>query len=169
MEPTDVAEDVNGRGIRDRSAPADPAAEADPGPDVTEVDDRGTGNVDRRVPWRIFCSIGSFVAFMAVLYGAWSREFAGTTMLASGAVLALWIGIFLWRTAERVEATLPAEKDRASEMTYLPEASPWPFGIGLGMVLTLNAFLIGAWALIPGVMTLVVCVIGWANQSRHRR
>lgn len=169
MAGTDRGDPVDGTGVRDRSAPSDAGAELDPGPDRSEVDDRGTGNVDRRVPWRMFLSMGAFGSAMAVLYGVTAREYAGTSMLVVAAIASLWFGTFLWRTARRVERTTPSEADRATGLTYLPEASPWPFGIGLGLALALNGLLIGIWFLIPGVAILAVSIAGFAHQSRWRR
>ncbi|MCU1498587.1 MAG: cytochrome oxidase subunit [Acidimicrobiales bacterium] len=159
----------DGKGVRERSAPADAATELERGPVRSEVDDRGTGHVDRRVPWRIFLSIGFFALFLAVLYGITSQEYAGTSMLVVSALLGLWIGVFLWRTARRVERTIPSEPDRVTGLTYLPEASVWPLGIGLGLALALNGLLIGTWFLIPGATVLAVSIAGFAFQSRWRR
>lgn len=159
----------DGSGVRDRSARSDAATELDRGPDRSEVDDRGSAHIDRRVPWRIFLAMGLFGMFLAVLYAITSGERAGSSMLLASSVLALWVGVFLWRTARRLERPTPSEGDRESEPTYLPEASIWPLGIGLGLALSLNGLLIGTWFLVPGIMVLAVSIVGFAHQSRWRR
>ena len=58
--------------------------------------------------------------------------------------------------------------EQPKEAQYLPDASPWPFGIGLGVTLLLNGLLIGTWFLVPGVMVLALSIAGFARQSRHR-
>ena len=137
-----------------------------PGPDVTEVDDRA----DEQVPWRVFAAISTFVLASAILYGFASGEEAGATMLAVSSILAGWCGAFLWRNARRFEAGRGAHAQvEGHEAMYLPDASPWPFGIGIGLTLVLNGLLIGTWFLVPGVMLLGVSLAGFARQSRHRR
>lgn len=139
-----------------------------PGPDVSEVDDRADG----QVPWRVFVGIGGFVLASSALYGVVSGEEAGTAMLVGAGVLALWCGIFLFRTS-RHRAPGPtgpvAFGDHREPDHYLPEASPWPLGMGFGLALVLNGLLIGTWFLVPGSVVLAVSVAGFAQQSRHRR
>ncbi len=143
---------------------ADRADELAAGPDVTEVDDRA----DAQVPWRIFGAVGVFIAVIALVYGVTSGEHAGGVMLSVAAILGLWCGTFLWRNLRAFEAGTAHDEVDPSD-AYLPEASPWPFGIGLGATLILNGLLIGSWFLVPGVMVLVLSLAGFARQSRHRR
>lgn len=140
------------------------ASRAEQGPDVTEVDDRADG----KVPWRVFGGIGAFIAVLGAIYWWTSYEHAGSVMLTVAAVLGLWAGAFLWRAARRIEVAPPGTSGPEQGTTYLPDASPWPIGIGLGLTLVLNGLLIGTWFLVPGVMVLAVSVLGWAHQSRHR-
>ena len=135
------------------------------GPDVSEIDDRA----DAQVPWRVFAGVGGFIAVIAGIYAATSYEESGTVMLAVAAILGLWCSAFLWRNLRRFEAGGAAEVGGAHAAMYLPESSPWPLGIGLGVTLVLNGLLIGTWFLVPGVMVLAVAVGGFARQSRHRR
>ena len=144
---------------------AEVADNAAPGPDVTEVDDRA----DAEVPWRIFAFIGVFVLVVSIIYGATSGEEAGAVMLLVAAILGLFCAGFLWRNLRRYEAGTSGHPGGEHEAMYLPEASPWPFGIGLGLTLVLNGLLIGSWFLVPGGMVLATCLAGFARQSRHRR
>ncbi|QXC61528.1 cytochrome c oxidase subunit 4 [Aquihabitans sp. G128] len=143
---------------------AEVADNAAPGPDVSEIDDRA----DSQVPWRIFAFIGAFVLVISIIYGATSGEEAGAVMLTVAAILGLWCAVFLWRNLRRYEAGTSGHRGGDHEAMYLPEASPWPFGIGLGLTLVLNGLLIGTWFLVPGVMVLVLSLAGFARQSRHR-
>jgi hypothetical protein len=129
--------------------------------------------VDTQVPWRVFGAVGAFVALLCVLYGATSGEEAGSALLAVAGLLGLWCGAFLWRDAARHRAGsgtgLGSDGTGADPAaTYLPDASVWPLGIGLGATLVLNGLLIGTWFLVPGVMVLAVSLAGFARQSRHR-
>ena len=141
--------------------------EVDPGASA-DGDDATVGVVDGRVPWRVFGFVGVFIGLSAILYGATSKEHAGTAMLVTASALALWVGAFLWRNARRFEEAGTASAEHGEE-AYLPTASPWPVGIGLGLTLSLNGLLIGTWFLVPGAMVLAVSIAGFARQSRHRR
>ncbi len=143
---------------------ADQSHNREPGPDMAEIDDRA----DSRVPWRVFGAVGAFIAILALIYGVTAAEAAGATMLVLAAVLALWCGIFLWNNLRRFEAGHSGDPG-GDDVAYLPEASPWPFGVGLGVVLIINGLLIGIWFVVPGLMLLAVSVAGVASQSRHRR
>jgi hypothetical protein len=133
-----------------------------PGPDMAEVDDRA----DARVPWRVFAGVGLVIAVIAGIYLATADERAGAVMLVLAAALALWLAVFLWSNLRRFEAGGTGEP--AGDDVYLPESSPWPFGVGLGVTLVLNGLLIGTWFLVPGVFLLGLSLAGWGRQSRWR-
>lgn len=121
---------------------------------------------DAQVPWRVFATVGGVLAVISVIYGLTASEESGKIMLTVAAVLGLWCATFFWRNLRRAEASGVVSGHQAM---YLPEASPWPFGIGLGVTLVLNGLLIGSWFLVPGVMVLAVSIAGFARQSRQRR
>jgi hypothetical protein len=135
---------------------------------ATEVGETELVSRDARVPWRVFIAVGVFVGVSAIVYGATSKEHAGTAMLLVASILALWCGTFLWTNARRLGSGSSAEHVEG-DAEYLPEASPWPVGIGLGLALSLNGLLVGTWFLVPGLMLLAVSLTGFARQSRHRR
>lgn len=142
------------------AASASTADNRQPNPDITKAEARAAA-----VPWRVFAGVGAILGVMALLYVP-SEEAAGIVMLAVAAILGLFCAAFLWRNLRRFEAGGAGGDQPAM---YLPEASPWPFGIGLGATLVLNGLLIGAWFLVPGVMVLALSLAGFARQSRHRR
>ncbi|HET6949190.1 MAG TPA: cytochrome c oxidase subunit 4 [Acidimicrobiales bacterium] len=81
---------------------------------------------DRKVPWRVFVCVGAFVAVIATVYAATSYEEGGTVMLILAAVLALWVGSFLWlkqREQEAAGETAPGEGGEGGEGgEAMPEA-----------------------------------------------
>ena len=139
-----------------------------PPTEATAADEDSRRRADRRVPWRIFVALGAFVGLTAVIYGATSKEHAGTAMLTVASILGLWCGVFLWRNTRRFESPGEAGSPDGDGTAYLPDASPWPVGIGVGLALTLNGLLVGIWFLVPGVMVLGLSLAGFARQSRHR-
>ena len=133
---------------------------------MAEHDDRDVPPTDdRAVSWRLFLTIGVFMAFLAVLYWFTSYEDAGTALLALSGVLALWFGAYLWLQQRRAAS---GRADEDSGPLYLPHASAWPFAIGLGSATVANGLVLGIWVVVPGVALLVLGIGGFIHQSRHR-
>lgn len=140
---------------------------------------------DRKVPWRVFLAIGSFVALLAVIYWATAYEESGTVMLLVSAVLALWIAAYLWlrqreRTGAEAVAATAAEEGAAEGRAlpghgvaeegehYLPHASAWPFAIGLGAATVANGLVLGLWVIVPGAALMALGIGGFVRQTRRR-
>jgi Cytochrome c oxidase subunit IV len=148
---------------------------------------------DRNVPWRVFAAIAVIVGAMAVIYWATAYEEGGTVLLVLTAVLACWIGTYLWlqlrgeRDDEGHAAPLTAGEAAGGEAVaaagragpgsgagergvghYLPHASAWPFAIGLGAAAVANGLVLGLWLLVPGVGLLALGIVGFVRQSRRR-
>lgn len=128
-----------------------------------------------RVEARIFVGIALFLVLATVVYGLTAAEDAGTTMLLLAGGMALMVGAYLALQARK--HTDAAEPDReggggaaepALDHGYLPHASIWPFGVGMGLVLIANGLALGLWAVIPGVLLAGSCLWGYARQSRRR-
>lgn len=128
-----------------------------------------------RVQARIFVGIASFLLVATVVYVVTSQEEAGTTMLLLAGGMAMFIGAYLALQARR--STDAAEPERpggggaeepALEEAYLPHASIWPFGVGMGLVMLANGLALGMWALIPGALLAGSSLWGYARQSRRR-
>ena len=120
-----------------------------------------------RVQWRIFLGLAAFVAVLGAIYWFVSYEDAGTTLLALSAGLALVFGGYLF-VQDRKRGHATASTARPESEHYLPEASVWPFGIGLGLFLAANGLILGlAWTL-PGAVLVATSVGGFVLQSRRR-
>lgn len=114
----------------------------------------------------MFVAIAAFVIAAAVVYGVASGEYAGTTLLLLAGVAALVMGGYLaWEARQPRPAT---DEARRGEGQYLPEASIWPFGMGMGFVLMVNGVALGAWAVLPGAAVAALSTVGFARQSRRR-
>jgi hypothetical protein len=118
---------------------------------------------DRVVPARVFVGIGAVIAVLTVVYGVFADEEAGKAVLTLTVAFCLWIGAYLWlRSRPDVEA------DDHDGALYLPHASVWPFGIGVGAFMLANGLLIGGWFFVPGVAVTVLSLAGFVRQTRTR-
>jgi len=116
-----------------------------------------------KVVGRAYAGLGGLIAVMCALYWFTSYESAGTAMLMLAAGLALFIGLYLARTARRT-----TDHGGHDTTPYLPHASAWPFFVGVAALITLNGLALGLWALVPGVIALAGALVGYAGQSRRR-
>ena len=108
-------------------------------------------------------------------FGTTGTEYSGAAILLFASGFSFTFGIFLARSLRRVQVDveeLEANELEGStdpdEILYLPTASVWPIGIGVGASLTLGGIALGLWVMIPGIVLLAHSVIGFAIQSRDR-
>ncbi len=145
---------------------------------------------DHKVPWRVFAVIGLVLGVIGAVYRASAYENAGTVMLLVSAILAFWVGGYLWlrqrapgepATAAPTTATLPPATPvaapgaptapaPATEVVehYLPHASLWPFVTGLGGAGIGVGIVVGWWVVVPGVALLALGLGGFVRQTRRR-
>jgi Cytochrome c oxidase subunit IV len=120
-----------------------------------------------KVQYRVYLGTAAFLIVIGVVYWFASYEDAGTVMLLLSGVLALIIGGWLWIQSRKMSAaSQPASE--AAEDEWLPHASIWPFWIGLGAAFAAGGLAMSPWLVVPGVIVLVIGVVGWARQSRYR-
>ncbi len=116
---------------------------------------------------KVFGAVGAFLLLIAAVYVLTSYEEAGTVMLMLAAAMGLWIGVYLWNADRRSAVRVHHRPGPAGE-PYLPHASVWPLGVGLGAVVAANGLALGGWALLPGGMLTAASLWGYARQSRRR-
>jgi Cytochrome c oxidase subunit IV len=125
-----------------------------------------------RVEARMYLVIAGFLAVAFFIYLLASYEWAGTVLLLVGAVMGVFMGGYLERQARlrtdpAAGGTLVAgEEGEGGE--YLPHASIWPFGLGVGALLMANGLALGLWAVLPGAALMAGSVWGFARQSKLR-
>ena len=119
-----------------------------------------------RVEARMYLVIAGFLAVAFAVYLLASYEEAGVVLLLVGAVMGVFIGGYLERQA-RVR-TDPAALEHAAAGEYLPHASIWPFGLGVGALLMANGLALGLWAVLPGAALMAGSLWGFARQSKFR-
>jgi hypothetical protein len=125
---------------------------------------------DLTVQWRTFAGIGVFVLVLAVVYWFASYDYAGTVMLALASGLSFFNAGYL-AVQDRSSLRQPAAGaavDEPAEKQYLPHASLWPFGIGVGAFLAFNGLILGFAYAVPGAIVVGVSVAGVVAQTRRR-
>ncbi len=137
-------------------------------------DDGDALTAGMRVEARMFLGIAAFLVVATVVYGVVSAERAGTTMLLLAAGMAVIVGGYLTFQvrlsvrADRAQAVGEGAIEADDDEDYLPHASIWPFGMGMGLVVMANGLALGMWALVPGVLLAGSSLFGYARQSRRR-
>jgi drug/metabolite transporter (DMT)-like permease len=136
------------------------------------MSEHGANSAEPRLPdlavqWRTFLGIGLFIAVIAVVYWFASYDYAGAVMLSLAAVLSFTSAGYLW-TQDRNAREAAAEGEAEAEEHFLPHASVWPFGIGLGAFLAFNGLILGLGFAVPGAIVIGVSVAGFVAQTRRR-
>jgi len=124
---------------------------------------------DLTVQWRTFAGIGVFMAVLAAVYWFASYDYAGTVMLLFASALAFFDACYLWLQASSGRRPAPAvDGGEVAEEQYLPHASLWPFGIGVGAFVALNGLVLGFAYAVPGAIVVGISVAGIVAQTRRR-
>lgn len=121
-----------------------------------------------RVEARMYLVIAGFLAVAFLVYLLASYEWAGTVLLLVGAVMGVFMGGYLERQARLRTDSAAVGPHEAGEGDYLPHASIWPFGLGVGALLMANGLALGLWAVLPGAALMAGSVWGFARQSKLR-
>lgn len=125
------------------------------------------------VQTRMFSYIGVFMFVISVGYGAWTREPAGSAMLALAGGLATVTAAYLgWPRKAAADGPHEGEgaapTDRNDETPWFPSASVWPFAVAFAVFLAANGLLLGLWLFLPAGAVLFAAVYGFVAQSRRR-
>ncbi|CAM5385603.1 putative cytochrome c oxidase polypeptide 4 [Streptomyces spiroverticillatus] len=114
----------------------------------------------------LFIWLSVFVGIMAVVYGVWSKEPAGTTALVLAFGLSLMIGFYLAFTAKRVDAMAQDNKqadvaDEAGELGFFAPHSWQPLSLAIGGAFAFLAIAMGWWLLFFSLPLILVGLFGW--------
>ena len=119
-----------------------------------------------KVQGKMFMWLSVFVLAMAVVYGVWSKEPAGTTALFLAFGLCIMVGFYLGFTAKRVDAGAMDNKeadvaDDAGEVGFFSPHSWQPLALGVGGALAFLSIAIGWWLLYFSAPIIMVGLYGW--------
>ncbi|MEV6206845.1 cytochrome c oxidase subunit 4 [Kitasatospora sp. NPDC051914] len=115
---------------------------------------------------KIFGGFAAFILIMAVVYGLWSKEPAGTTALFLAFGLCAFIGYYLAFTARRVDSGAgdnpEAEvADDAGELGFFAPHSWQPLSLAVGGALAFLGVIFGWWLLWWSLPIILVGIYGW--------
>jgi hypothetical protein len=119
-----------------------------------------------KIQGQLFIWLSVFILAVAIVYGYWSMEPAGTTALFLAFGLALMIGFYLAFTAKRVDAGAQDNKeadvaDEAGEVGFFSPHSWQPLALGLGGALAFLGVAVGWWIMYFSAPVILVGLFGW--------
>ncbi|OIV37555.1 cytochrome C oxidase subunit IV [Mangrovactinospora gilvigrisea] len=115
---------------------------------------------------KLFIWLAVFLLAVAITYGVWSREAAGTTALFLAFALCLFIGYYLWFTARRIDSQ-PMDNeegevaDDAGEVGFFSPHSWQPLTLALGGALFFLSVIFGWWLAFFSAPVIILGLFGW--------
>ncbi|MFI5528123.1 cytochrome c oxidase subunit 4 [Kitasatospora sp. NPDC051853] len=115
---------------------------------------------------KIFFGFAAFILIMAVVYGLWSKEPAGTTALFLSFGLCAMVGYYLAFTAKRVDTGAgdnpEAEvADDSGELGFFAPHSWQPLSLAIGGALSFLGVVFGWWLLYWSIPIVLIGLYGW--------
>ncbi|MEJ8634501.1 MULTISPECIES: cytochrome c oxidase subunit 4 [Streptomyces] len=119
-----------------------------------------------KIQGKMFLWLSFFILAVAILYGVWSKDPAGTTALFLAFGLSIMIGFYLAFTARRVDAMAQDNKeadvaDEAGEVGFFSPHSWQPLSLAVGGALAFLAVAMGWWLLYFSAPLILVGLFGW--------
>ncbi|MFE1443099.1 cytochrome c oxidase subunit 4 [Streptomyces sp. NPDC058739] len=119
-----------------------------------------------KIQGKMFMWLGVFVLAMAVFYGLWSQEPAGTTALFLAFALCVMVGFYLGFTARRVDTGAQDNKeadvaDDAGELGFFSPHSWQPLALAFGGALAFLGVAVGWWLLYFSAPIILIGIWGW--------
>ncbi|MEU5160338.1 cytochrome c oxidase subunit 4 [Streptomyces sp. NPDC020875] len=119
-----------------------------------------------KIQGRMFIWLSVFILAVAILYGVWSKEPAGTTALFMAFGLSVMVGFYLAFTARRVDAMAQDDKeadvaDEAGELGFFSPHSWQPLALAFGSALAFLSVAVGWWLMYYSAPIILVGIWGW--------
>jgi hypothetical protein len=119
-----------------------------------------------KIQGKMFIWLSVFILAMAIVYGVWSKEPAGTTALFLAFGLAIMIGFYLGFTAKRVDVGAQDDKeadvaDDAGEIGFFSPHSWQPLSLAIGGAFAFLSIAIGWWLMFFSAPLMLIGLWGW--------
>ncbi|AEW93650.1 MULTISPECIES: cytochrome c oxidase subunit 4 [Streptomycetaceae] len=115
---------------------------------------------------KMFLWLSVFLLVMAIVYGVWAKEAAGTTALFMAFGLSVMIGFYLAFTARRADTGAQDREDAdvaddAGELGFFSPHSWQPLMLAIGGALGFLGIIFGWWLLYFSAPVILVALFGW--------
>jgi hypothetical protein len=119
-----------------------------------------------KVQGKMFLWLSVFILAMAIVYGLWSKEAAGTTALFMAFGLSVMVGFYLAFTARRADTGAQDRDDAevaddAGEIGFFSPHSWQPLALAFGGALAFLGVIFGWWLLYFSLPIIGVGLYGW--------
>ncbi|WP_037906203.1 cytochrome c oxidase subunit 4 [Actinacidiphila yeochonensis] len=119
-----------------------------------------------KVQGKMFIGLAVFILVMAIVYGLWSHEAAGTTALFLAFALCTMIGFYLAFTARRADTGAQDREDAdiaddAGELGFFSPHSWQPLSLAIGGSLAFLGIIFGWWLMFFALPVILFGVYGW--------
>ncbi|SDC22354.1 cytochrome c oxidase subunit 4 [Streptomyces prasinopilosus] len=119
-----------------------------------------------KIQGKMFVWLSAFLLVVAIVYGVWSKEPAGTTALFLAFGLSIMVGFYLGFTARRVDVGPQDNKeadvaDDAGELGFFSPHSWQPLGLGLGGAVAFLSVAVGWWLMYFAAPLILLSIWGW--------
>jgi Cytochrome c oxidase subunit IV len=119
---------------------------------------------------KIFLFAAGFSLVVAVVYWYMSYERAGSALLFSMYLAALFVGVYLalrwWRATPVADDPEGRHAAATGEVGRFPAGTIWPFVFAVGALIALLGFVYGVWLLAPGLLLCAGAGLGLTLQGR---
>lgn len=119
-----------------------------------------------KVQGKMFLWLSVFILAMAIVYGLWSKEAAGTTALFMAFGLSVMVGFYLAFTARRADTGAQDRDDAdvaddAGEIGFFSPHSWQPLSLAFGVALGFLGVVFGWWLLYFSLPIIGMGIYGW--------
>ncbi|MBT2399992.1 cytochrome c oxidase subunit 4 [Streptomyces sp. ISL-100] len=119
-----------------------------------------------KIQGKMFIWLSVFILAMAIVYGVWSKEPAGTTALFLAFGLSIMIGYYLAFTAKNVDAMAQDDKeadvaDEAGDVGFFSPHSWQPLSLAIGGAFAFLGVALGWWLLFFSLPLILIGLFGW--------
>ncbi len=119
-----------------------------------------------KVQGKMFLWLAVFLVAMAIIYGLWSKEPAGTTALFLAFALCTMIGFYLAFTARRADTGAMDREDAdvaddAGELGFFSPHSWQPLALAVGGALAFMGVVFGWWLMFFSLPIILIGLWGW--------
>ncbi|MER5769654.1 cytochrome c oxidase subunit 4 [Streptomyces sp. NPDC001985] len=122
-----------------------------------------------KIQGKMFLWLSVFILAVAILYGVWSKEPAGTTALFMAFGLSVMVGYYLAFTAKRVDAMAQDDTeadvaDEAGEVGFFSPHSWQPLSLAIGSAFAFLAVAVGWWLMYFSAPLILFGIFGWVYE-----